>query len=180
MKQLVYTIALMLVLVGSAAAQRNTNDAGLWEDNSLILSNLVGVQASSGVVDTEDDTLWGHTFALRNAEANLTASLNYTSYVPSVDGPNKIIGGTWTMSIYKEGEFKGMVFGEFDSGTIEWSMTRTGVVTGAAITAQMSIKGGTESYAHLSGTKTNGNFYGQINYSQGGRPTITGFTDLRF
>jgi|GEM_PF-5625680 len=180
MKQFVYTIALMLVLVGSAAAQRNTNDAGLWEENTLLLSNLEGVQASSGVVDIEDDTLWGHTFAMRNAEANLTVSLNYTSHVPSVDGPNKIVGGTWTMSIYKEGEFKGMVFGEFDGGAIEWQMSRTGVLNSAAITAQMSIKGGTEFYAHLSGTKTSGNFYGQISYSQGGRPLITGFTDLRF
>ena len=181
MKQLVYTIALMLVLVGTAAAQRNTNDAGLWDGSTTTFTNLGGVEASAGFVDQEDNTLWAHTFVMRNGDTDMTVSFNYTSFTPNPDAPNTIVGGTWTMNIYSGGEHKGMVFGEFTGGTIEWKMDRTGVVSNGVINAQMKINGGTESFADITATSvTIGNFYGEVSYNRGGHPIISGYSDLRF
>lgn len=180
MKQFVLTIALMLMLVGTAAAQRNSYSSGLWEGDTMQMANLEGIEASAGIVDPEDDTRWGHTFALRNDESNLTVSINYTSATPNFAEPNAIVGGSWAMSIYKQGEFKGMLFGDIALGTMEYKITRGGEVSSAAVSAELRIKGGTGIFANSGGPRTYGTFHGLIRYEGEVHPKITGLTSLVF
>ncbi len=182
MKQLIYTIALMLVLVGSAAAQRgnNSTDPVLWQGTSQTFAGLSGIEVSPGTVDIVDDTRWGHTFTMGSDEGNLTVSLNYSSYQPNRDGGNIIVGGTWTMAVYKNGVYKGMLFGDVVGGLMEWKISKSSVITTGAVKAQLRTKGGTDDFKQITNVDVLGNLAATISYTEIALPKISGFADLMF
>lgn len=194
MKRIAYTFALMLVLVGSAVAQSGTQDKqpnSLWQGFSLSVYKMEGVEASTGILDKVDGVYWGRTYIVRNEEATFTLSLNYNyeekSFNPAepnevmdFQSSNPIVGGSWTMVVYKGGELKGMLFGEFTGGTMTWKMDRAGNEVNCAISGVLYIKGGTQDFAKVGGTRTYGRFNGFANYTTGDFPTTTGAVDLVF
>jgi hypothetical protein len=193
MKRIAYTFALMLVLVGSAVAQSGTQDKqpnSLWAGFSLSVYKMEGVEASTGILDKVDEVYWGRTYIVRNEEATFTLSLNYNYEKSSVAGApsetmeselsNPIVGGTWTMVVYKGGELKGMLFGEFTGGTMTWKLDRAGNEVNCAIKGDLYIKGGTQDFAKVGGKYAYGRFNGNAEYTTGTIPTTTGSVDLMF
>jgi hypothetical protein len=164
MKKIAYTIALMLVLVGSAFAQRvQTNltaqsDPGFAAEPSFSES-LTGMEITSGFADLEDNVLWGNTLTMRGDTSDLTASINRDGVTPNIQYGNKVLGGTWTLTVYRGGEFRGMLFGEFTSGSILWKTNRAGNIISEDIAAELLIKGGTGIYANVGGAHTFGKFW---------------------
>jgi len=164
MKKIAYTIAMMLVLFGSAFAQTaQTTDAAQREQDGLVVTynfseKMSGLEVASGFSDYEDNTVWGNTLTMRGATSNFTLNLNRGGIQPDTQFGNKVIGGTWALSVYKGGEFKGMLFGEVTGGSYDWQTDRRGNITGEVIKTELVIKGGTGDYATVGGGQTFGRF----------------------
>lgn len=159
MKQVAYTIALMLVLVGSAFAQQIQTTPNVQSDDGLFAGlsfneQMSGVEAATGTVDLEDNVTWGKTIVMRGETSGFTASLNIDGVKPNLREGNKILGGTWTLTIYKAGEFRGMLFGEFSDGAITYKTDRADNITAEYVEGAMIIKGGTGEFANVTGSGT--------------------------
>jgi hypothetical protein len=182
MKQLVFAMALMLMLVGSAAAQRGAGDINVAQGtNTLFINKLEGVETFSGIVDTEDNIIWGNTYAVRNETATLTISFNRMMNIFSSDRDN-IVSGSWTMAVYKNGEYAGTLYGDVISGRAQ-QLDPNDVLNGGngSITAKLRIKGGTDNYANAtSGEAAAGTYTGYLFTDGNGKPKVEGSVDLVF
>lgn len=164
MKRIAYTIAMMLVLVGSAFAQKvQTTDLEQKGQDGLAATynfseKMSGIEVAPGFKDFADSVVWGNTLTLRGATSNFTLNLNRKGVEPDTQSGNSIIGGSWSLSVYKGGEFKGMLFGEATGGTIFWETDRRGNIIAQRIAAELVIKGGTGDFASVGGAQTFGRF----------------------
>ncbi len=159
MKQLIFAMALMLMLVGSAAAQ---SDVNFWQGSNLYINKLEGVETSSGIVDTEDNIVWGNTYTVRNETGIFTISFNREAFVRS-SVRDVIVSGSWTMTVYKNGEYSGTLYGDVASGQAQYNYDETGNVSTGLINAKLRIKGGTDNFANVTASEaTAGNFTGYV------------------
>ncbi|MBV9211889.1 MAG: hypothetical protein JOZ52_14705 [Acidobacteria bacterium] len=153
MKKFAYTIALMLVLVGSAFAQKPSDNGTVYAGFSFY-EQMGGVETSAGTVDLEDNVTWGKTIAVRGETSDFNAHLNLKGVNQDVNNGNEIIGGTWSLTIYKGGVFQGVLFGEFIGGNVTYKADRNGVITAEFVEGAMVVKGGTGAYANTTATQT--------------------------
>ncbi len=163
MKKLAYTFALMLVLVGSAFAQRvQTNpaaqsDGDFWAGFSFS-AQMGGFEIAPGVDDFANDMTRGKVITLHGDSSDFTAIIDSGGTKPDFDNGNKIVSGTWTLTVYKGGEYSGRLFGVFTSGTLKYKADRAGNILAEYVDADMLIKGGTDAYARVGGPQTYGKF----------------------
>lgn len=191
MKHIIFAFALMLVLVGSAVAQSSMDDkpGPFWQGFSLSVNKMEGFEASTGILDKEEALCWGRTFTVMNETGVFTLSVNY-NYARSATAvdvlePNSSVGdpivsGTWTMVVYKGGELRGMLFGDFTGGTMTWTTDKAGNLAYGSINGVLNIKGGTHDFAEVGGTQTYGRFNGFSDYTTKNAPFVTGSVDLMF
>jgi hypothetical protein len=194
MKQIAYTIALMLVLVGSAFAQQIQTTPNVQSDDGVFagasfIEQMSGIEASPGTIDLVDNVTWGNTITMRGETGNFTAILNTDGVKPSLPYGNKILGGTWTLTVYKAGEFRGMLFGEFTRGVITYKVDRANNITAKYVEGAMVIKGGTGEFANVSGSGTSDGKFLSTSYPNPDTsssepashiPVHNGQVDLRF
>ncbi|HEY0545238.1 MAG TPA: hypothetical protein VGC91_07690 [Pyrinomonadaceae bacterium] len=164
MKKIAYTIALMLVLVGSAFAQMIQTTPYVQSDDGLFAGatfneQMSGVEAAPGTIDLEDNVTWGTTITMRGDTSAFTANINSDGVRPDLQNGNRIIGGTWSLTVYKAGTFKGMLFGEFIGGSITYKTDRAGNIVAEYVEGAMVVKGGTGDFANAStGSQSSGKF----------------------
>lgn len=183
MRRIAFIIALVLMLAGSAFAQRASTGAAdpLWAGFPLVVTKMEGVEVSPGTIDSVDNICWGRTFLLMSETGSFTFMPNYTIEFKGEPGENysKITGGAWTMS-YKGGKKNGMIFGEFTGGEIEWQVDKAGNYEYGNIKASVIVNGGTGTFTGAGGLYSFGSFTGHINFSNGFSEVTDGYIALHF
>jgi hypothetical protein len=148
MKRIAFAFVLTLVMIATAAAQRpayRLND----EDLRPIIhytSAIEGIEVSPGFVSEKNDVRTGTTYALDvsgTLAGHFTAVFDSTTPAPDPANGNQILRGTWTMAVYKDGTYQGMLFGEITGGEMIWKGDGDVMLFGI-IRAQLTIKGGTK------------------------------------
>jgi hypothetical protein len=166
------------MLVGSAAAQA-ADPTPVWTGSSFG-EKMNGVEVSNGVADLEDNMTWGKTITLRGESGEFTANINTIGTKPDIASGNKVVGGTWTLTVYKGGLFYGKMFGEFVGGIIEYQTDENGAILSEHIRAEMVIKGGEEAYKNIGGDQTYGVLDSDANLRTRGRHVYVGSVSLIF
>jgi hypothetical protein len=180
----------MLVLVGSAFAQKvqTTNPEPGFAATYNFSEKMNGIEVAPGFADYEDSVVWGNTLTLRGATSNFTLNINRGGIESNVESGNKVIGGTWSLTVYKGGEFKGMLFGEVTGGMIHWMTDRRGIIIAENLDTELVIKGGTGDFASVGGSQTFGRFNSsapvnnanEVNVAVPGFPSHEGELNLLF
>jgi hypothetical protein len=187
MKKAAYTIALILLLAGGAAAQsydvKSERDASLFQQAGIDLL-LSGVETSRGIYDVINDKCWGNTFALNGSDGLLTGhftiSMNYTPGKPSPDKISSVVSGVWTMTVYKHEFYFGMLFGEIVTGSIEWNFDKeSGSLLSRFTSIKLRTNGGTDAYEYVGGKEPNGEFFA-VSYMNNKSPAVKARLVLRF
>jgi hypothetical protein len=119
----------------------------------LFTMPVLGIETSMGTVS--GGTRYGATFAgsvSGSLDGTLTASADYRPAFPGPGVTNRIVGGSWSLAVYKDGRFQGVLFGPLASGTVRWNPDDTEATT----TTVLTVDGGTGAYlgAHGSATLT--------------------------
>lgn len=186
MKRIAFAITLVLVFAGSALAQTRAEvrPGPFWEGHSLNIGKMNGVEVSIGTMDYVDGICWGRTFSMTNPDGHFTIAPNYSydiifTQTDPQEYVSKITGGAWTM-MFRLGKYHGMLFGEMTGGTIEWYRDKSGRLLYGNITAELNIKGGTDSFSTVGGPYSYGKFTGTVDYDKEGVPFIVGSVDLMF
>ena len=155
MKRFAFTIALTLILAGSAFAQNPSDPMDLWQGFAFS-EKMSGLETAKGTDDFEDDVIWGRSITLAGRLGEFTANINRGGVKDDNDNGNKIVGGTWTLHVYKGGQLRGMLFGEFTGGTIEWIKDKSGTIIAETVTGRLVITGGTGEFESIGGAHTSG------------------------
>jgi hypothetical protein len=140
---------------------------------------LNGIEISPGIADEDKEVRYGVAFAGKASgplPGYFAAAVNYTSSSPGPNITNVIIGGSWAVTVIKNGRFLGTVYGQVTDGMAVWDAT--GKV--AAVQVNVIVKGGTKNYARVTG---DGVFEGTLDHTPLARkrpPTLNGTLDLNF
>ena len=150
MKRLVLPIALAFVftLVAATPARAATphNDT------------VSGVEIFPGIV--VGDVRFGATFVGRatgDLPGFIAASINYTPPNPGPGVTNVVVGGRWTLSVYRDGEFRGRLTGTITGGAAAWNATGTL----ANVNLVFAVLSGTGAYSGAAGA---GSFAGVLSH----------------
>lgn len=187
MKNLFYLIILTFMFVTSAMAQGIEEPTA--EPVSMTKLTLSGVQSAVGTVDTVNDMRVGNTFALNGADENisyhLTMSMDYSAANPDMVIGNRIVSGTWTVTVYKNDVYFGVMFGNISGGGIIWATNQNSnqyaevPINGDRYTeAQFTITGGLDGYAGQSPMILEKSLVGDSKFSEKGQPTIDATVEL--
>jgi hypothetical protein len=153
----------MLVLVGSAFAQTaqpnpaTAGDSDFWAGFAFS-AQMGGFEIEPGTDDFANDMTRGKVITLHGESSDFTAVIDSGGTKPDFQNGNKIVSGTWTLTVYKGGELYGRLFGVFTSGSLKYKADRAGNILAEYVDADMLIKGGTEAYARVGGPQTSGKF----------------------
>jgi hypothetical protein len=135
--------------------------------------NLRGIEISPGIIF--GNTRYGAT-CIGSATGDLpgawSVAINYTPPHPGGDVTNNIVGGSWSLVVYRGGSLAGTLQGRVLRGTAAWNHDGTE----ADINAQLSITRGTGAFAGATGT---GTFTGTLSHLTF-PPTISGSLVLNY
>jgi len=121
----------------------------------LVHESVQGIETSTGTV--VGDTRYGATFTSAvsgDVTGAFTASVNYRPAYPRPALTHLATGGSWSLAVYRQGQYQGTVFGPVGTGTLHWNVD----VTEGAISVDLQVTGGTGTYlgvhghAHFSGS----------------------------
>lgn len=183
MKKLAYSIALMLVLVGSAFAQKAQTDPAASSGGDFwagfnFSAQMGGFEIAPGVDDFANDMTRGKVITLHGDTSDFTAIIDSGGTKPDLQYGNKIVSGTWTLTVYKGGELFGRMFGVFTSGSLKYKADRAGNILAEYVDADMLIKGGTDAYARVGGPQTSGKFLSTAYMNQTSTTSDTAQSDI--
>jgi hypothetical protein len=133
---------------------------------------LSGIEVSPGIIF--GNTRYGATFvgtATGDLPGFWAVSINYSPPHPGPGVTNNIVGGRWSLAVYNQGVFQGLLFGQVGSGTVTWDSTGT---VAAISDNNLTILGGTGAFSGATGT---GTFAGTLSHSTF-PPTISGTLTL--
>jgi hypothetical protein len=147
MKNLVYIIALVFALTTSAFAQSSFNES--TNDGAFapiqIAAKLGGVETTKGTYDVIDNKFWSNTFALNGSDgshtSHFTISMDYMNAKPGRDA--EVVSGNWTLSVFKGGEYQGLLFGDVVGGYITWNYDNEENPLSRFTSVKVRILGGT-------------------------------------
>lgn len=119
---------------------------------TAVADRLQGIEISAGVIN--GNVRNGATFVGR-AAGSLPGfwgvSINYTPAHPGPGVTNTIVGGYWALAVVQGGVFQGVVYGAIaPGGTVAWNPAGTV----AAVSANLTILGGTGAFVGAAGTGT--------------------------
>lgn len=179
MKKLVYLTVLVFALAGSAFAQSAFDSNATDFIKSAI--NVGGVEITKGTYDNAENKFWSNTFALHgdNQEFSYhsTISMDYI-YTKSATF-SEISGGHWSLGVFKEGIYIGMVYGDIAGGFITWDVDKSGVPVSRFTTVKVRVLGGTGDFANIGHGMVGGSF---MAYSEAATkiPKVKATFDLTF
>jgi hypothetical protein len=109
----------------------------------LLRAPVQGIETSTGVV--VGDTRYGASFtgAVNGAiSGTLSASIDYRPAYPRPGSANSVVGGSWSLAVYRGGRYQGLLYGHAGAGGVRWNLD----VTEARVDAVLRIAGGTGAY----------------------------------
>jgi hypothetical protein len=112
---------------------------------------LQGVEVSPGLIIGK--TRFGATFvgiAGGQLPGTWAIAVNYTPPRPGANVTNTLVTGTWELTVYQNGRPLGRLFGKVANGKASWSPDGTV----AALSANLTVTGGTGVFAGARGTGT--------------------------
>jgi hypothetical protein len=182
MKHFLFTIALAFILAGSAFANSAITAQGAEEfkPGFTFSEGMSGLETAAGTNDFEDDVVWGNSITLAGTTSEFTANINRAGIEINRDFGNKIAGGTWTLHVYKGGILRGIIFGEFTGGTIEWVRDRRGNLIAQSLNGTLTIKGGTDEFESVGGAHTSGTISTVSDVGTRSNPRHKGSVNLLF
>jgi hypothetical protein len=148
MKSTIFIFVLTLVMAGSAIAQRGFEAADL----NVPAISVKGEQTAAGNPDAESSVVRGNTFMMVGADRQSNYSLSVSvDYTPNADEVqvSDVAGGSWTLSIYRDGNLVGTVFGDMVGGSITEVLNEDTTLGERDITANFRIQGGTGEYDYV-------------------------------
>lgn len=162
MKRIIYTVAVVLILAGGAMAQKSHTAilvaANPQVDLNAFSFGVSGVETAEGTEDYTNNICWSNTFSVtgRDSESlyQFTISIDYTEVEPGQD--TDIIGGNWSLAVFRDNRHVGTLYGEISNGTITWDKDDFGTIT-RKTNAKIRITGGTIDYANV-GANGSGKF----------------------
>jgi hypothetical protein len=134
---------------------------------------LSGIEISPGIIlgnVRHGATFVGH--AAGQLPGVWAVSINYTPPHPGPGVTNTIVGGSWSLAVFSNGTFEGIVYGSVPDGTVTWNAAGTV----ASISADLTVLGGTGAFVGATGT---GTFTGTLSHLTF-PPTIGGTLSLSF
>ncbi|HEX5504750.1 MAG TPA: hypothetical protein VFW96_19185 [Thermomicrobiales bacterium] len=159
-RSLIVMVALLLGLLGAAPA--------LAAPAATRTATMSGFEVFPGFATGM--TRVGATF-VGTASGDLPGAWAVTvDYSPPAIGPaatNTIVGGSWYLAVYHDGEFDGVLWGDLAGGTVQWNAAGDM----ATLDATLTIVGGTGEFGGLKGG--GGTFSGQLSH-QDFPPTLGG------
>lgn len=170
MKRVVYLVALVLVLTGSAMAQKSrakVSPTAGFEPVVQMMFNADGIETTQGVYDELNEKCWGNTFSVKGSDGRmesyqLTISM---SYMGNQFADTKVVGGNWTLLVYKGDVYVGMLYGEITNGSLSWELNEKNSPIGKYSLGELRVLGGTDEYEQVA----EGTIYGDFNlYSEVG------------
>lgn len=182
MKRIIYTIAVVLILAGGAMAQKTSTT--ISAENPQVALNafsfgVSGVETAKGTDDYANNICWSNTFSVtgRDSESlyQFTISIDYLEVEPGQD--TDIIGGNWSLAVFRDNRHVGTLFGEISNGTIKWVKDDFGTVI-RNTTAKIRITGGTIDYANV-GANGSGTFRASA-IMESEKPVANGTVELLF
>lgn len=163
MKRVTYVIALVVVLAGSAMAQRSVTSS-IGPNSGIdpvvqIMFGANGIETTKGVYDELNEKCWGNTFAIKGGNQRETYLFTVSmDYLGQPGTGNKLAGGTWTLSVYKHEVYVGMLYGEITGGTIRWELDAKGNPVARYSDGTINVLGGTDYYDFVTDGTVSGVF----------------------
>lgn len=155
MKRLLFIFIAILALAISAAAQTGIDPTGTTDPVPSLAQHtfqMEGLELAKGTFDQIDDKVWGNTFLVAGSEGKslgqLTLSVDYVSGTPDAFNGNRVTNGTWSLALFREGQYAGSIYGNFVVGSFQWKISREGLTRGM-LSAKLRVVGGTGSYAFV-------------------------------
>ena len=138
-------------------------------------TKLLAIETSPGVEDKERGVINGISFLGKTTgtyPGSFFMSMNYTTTsrfasFPPISSVNTIKDGTWSLPVYRSGQYQGAIYGRVVDGTMEWNEDNTI----AKVNIIFSVNAGTQTFVNASGK---GNFVGTLDRSTRGKPTLNG------
>jgi hypothetical protein len=175
---LAMAVALVVPMAVPVAAQSNTTI-------NLTVVPCGGYEIFPGIVS--GGSRYGATFVAQMAgdgyKGLLTTSTNYQGTSPTPGGTNLLIGGSWSLTLTKNGKMAGTIIGTIDSsgGSVTWTQADT--TNYGDVSAPVTFTGISKTFAGTTGT---GFFKGQDVHASGiylfgiEVPIVTGALTLNF
>lgn len=195
MRYMTFAVAMILLVVATATAQRQADSINSDAQPPLYYnpgpdvnytSVLDGIETAPGVVSKDGTALAGITYSM---DVSGPLSGHFTVVLDAVGGrPNSVSGnqisrGTWTLAVYKDGIYQGTLFGEVANGMMDWKRDGKAVIAGV-IDAELTVKGGTKEISNVIGEQAYGTFsvfwQASPKGSEGTPPTLSGKLELTF
>jgi hypothetical protein len=159
MKRTYFVIITVLMFVTMAAAQVRDPRASLVPpDGGAPIDYkfaLAGVELATGTFDKIDDKRWGNVYVLEGSsgktQAQLTVTLDYISGLPDPLNGNHVTDGSWTLAVYRNGEYLGNLYGQVAGGELHWKMARDGSIGFGDFDLKFFVTGGTGKFETAGG-----------------------------
>ena len=74
-------------------------------------------------------------------------SMDYTAANPDMFIGNRIVSGTWIVTVYKNELYFGVMYGDISGGAIRWKTNEASELISRQTEAQFIITGGLDGYA---------------------------------
>jgi hypothetical protein len=185
MKKRILIVLLTLALVTALVIPMAMPVAAAQGQIILTVVPCGGYEIFPGIVS--GGNRYGATFVAQMAgdgfKGLLTTSTNYQGASPTPGGTNLLIGGSWSLTLTKNGKMVGTIIGMIDSsgGSVTW--TPAGTTDYGAVYAPVTFTGISKTFAGTTGT---GFFKGQDVHASGiylfgiEVPIVTGALTLNF
>jgi hypothetical protein len=147
MKTTIFIFLLTAAMAVTAMAQLSDEiPTGL--NNSEI--ELMGMQTNGGTVNgSQPNMVEGNTFILSGADDQQDYALSVSlDYVQNEEQPTQftVAGGSWTLSVFRDGSLVGTIYGDVTSGDISDAVNEEAQPVQRTVKAQIRILGGTNNY----------------------------------
>jgi hypothetical protein len=153
-KQMTKMAAMIILAIGfttSAAAQSKTND------DLIRIIPLTGIETAIGTYDPLTNMVYGNSFVLNNlggSETHLftisldySRTLDYTCEHCDVVSRFPVIGGSWSLVVFRNNVYAGTLFGKVSGGAIDAVTASGGEPAFRQMQINLQATGGLKSFA---------------------------------
>lgn len=166
MKRVIYLVALVLVLTGSAMAQKSrvsnvSPTAGIDDPVIQMMFTANGIETTKGIYDELNEKCWGNTFSVKGGDGRMESyqfTMSMTYMGNQFDTTTKIVDGTWTLVVYKGDVYAGMLYGDITGGSLSWELNEKNNPIAKYAAGQLRVLGGTDNYEEIIEGSISGDF----------------------
>jgi hypothetical protein len=182
MKKIVYLLVLTLLLAGGVFAQKTSRtviaetvpvEVPVYPADPLD-RKFKGNESAAPTFDVLNNMYWGNAFALVTDDKSNSTVLSVSfDYTPNMEQPgdNQVTGGSWTLTVYQNGDYVGTIYGNVSDGVIvETTDETTGSVSMKSVKAHFIVTGGMGLYENIDVDQApQGDYSSLTDYFDGGK-----------